>query len=94
MLGHVGLKVIPKIGRARGKLLVPLGVAAAVAIGAGGKGAVDTVKGRSTRKEAQKRFGDAIAECEATRMDTERAAREYGEFQVGVHEETVGHFAD
>jgi hypothetical protein len=94
VLGHVGLKAIPKIGRAGGKLLVPLGAAAAVAIGAGVKGAVDTVKGRSIRKEAQKRFGDAIAECEATRVDTERAAREYGEFQIGVHKETVGQFAD
>jgi len=94
MRGHVGLKDIPKIGRAGGKLLVPLGAAAVVAIGAGVKGAVDTAKGRSTRKEAQKRFGDAIAECEATRVDTERAAREYGEFQIGVHKETVGRFAD
>ena len=94
VLVHVGLKAIPKIGRAGGKLLVPLGAAAAVAIGAGVKGAVDTVKGRSIRNEAQKRFGDAIAECEATRVDTERAAREYGEFQIGVHKETVGQFAD
>lgn len=39
---HVVLKAIPKIGRAGGKLLVPLGAATAVAIGAGVKGAVDT----------------------------------------------------
>ena len=27
-------------------------------------------------------------------MDTERAARQYGEFQIRVHKETVGQFAD
>lgn len=94
MLAQEGLKAIPKIGRAGKQLLVPLGAAAAVAIGAGVKGAVDSVKGRSIRKEAQKRFDDAIAECEATRVNTERAAREYGEFQIRVHKETVGQFAD
>jgi hypothetical protein len=85
---------IPNIGGARGSVLISLGVAAAVAIGAGVKGTVDIVKGRSTRKEAQKRFDDAIAECEATRLNTERAAREYGELQIAVHKETVGQFAE
>ena len=94
MLGQLGLKAIPKIGRAGWKLLVPLGAAAAAAIGLGGKGAVDMRRGRSIRTEAQKRLDDAIAECEATRVDTERAARKYGEFQIQVHRETVGRFAD
>lgn len=95
MLGQVGLKAISKIGPAGRKLLVSLlGAAAAVAIGVGGKGAVDIGKGRSIRKEAQKRFDDAIAECEATRVNTELAATEYGVLQVRVHKETVGRFAD
>ena len=94
MLGQLGLKAIPKIGRAGAKVLVPLAAAAAVALGAGVKGAADTLMGRSIRKEAQKRFDDAIAECEATRVETERAAREYGEYQIRVHKETVGQFAD
>jgi hypothetical protein len=94
VLAQVGLKAIPKIGRAGRKLLVPLSAAAAVAVGAGAKGAVDSVKGRSIRKEAQQRFDDAIADCEATRVDTEKAAREYGELQIAVHKETVGQFAD
>lgn len=94
MFGRVALKALPRIGRSGGKLLVPLGAAVAVAIGAGAKGTVDTVKGRSIRKEARKRLDDAIGECEATRVHTERAAREYGEFQIRVHKETVSRFAD
>ena len=94
MLAELGLKAIPSIRRAGRKLLVPLGAAAAVGVGVGVKGAVDSVKGRSIRKEAQQRFDDAIAVCEAARVDTERAAREYGEFQIGVHKATVGQFAD
>ena len=85
---QVALKAIPTIGKAA------LAAGTAAAIGAGVKGAVDILKGRSIRKKALKRFDDAIAECEATRVDTERAAREYGEFQIRVHKETVGRFAD
>ena len=88
------MTAIPKIGRARGELLLALGAGAVIAIGAGAKGAVDTVKGRSIRKAAQRRFEDAITECEATRADTERAAIAYGELQIRVHKETVGQFAD
>ena len=94
MLVKVALNAVPKVGRAGGKLLVPLGAGAAVAIGAGVKGTVDTAKGRSIRKEARKRLDDAIVECEFTRVNTERAAREYGELQIHVHKETVGRFAD
>lgn len=90
----IALKAVPKIGQAGWKMLVPLGAGAVVAIGAAAKGTVDTVKGRGIRKDAQKRLDDAIAECEATRVDTERAATEYGEFQIRVHKEAVGRFAD
>jgi hypothetical protein len=94
VLVKVALNAVPKVGRAGEKLLVPLGAGAAVAIGAGVKGTVDTAKGRSIRKQARKRLDDAIVECEFTRVNTERAAREYGELQIHVHEETVGRFAD
>jgi hypothetical protein len=82
------------IGKAAKKVLIPLGVGIAVALAAGVKGAVDIVKGRGIRKVALKRFNDAISACEATRADTERVAREYGEFQILAHKRTVGHFAD
>ena len=85
---QVALKAIPTIGKAA------FGCGTAVAIGAGVKGAVDIQKGRGIRKNALNRFDDAISGCEATRVDTERAAREYGEFQIVAHKETVGHFAD
>lgn len=91
---QIAFRAIPKIGQAGWKLLVPLGAGAAVAIGAGVKGTVDTVKGRSIRKGARKRLDDAVVECEATRVYTERAAREYGEFQIRVHKETVARLAD
>lgn len=94
MLSLANLKAIPKIGRAGWKVLVPLGAAASVAIGVGAKGAVDTRKGRRVRKAAQKRFDEAIAECEAVRVEAEMTATEYGMFQVRVHKETVGRFAD
>lgn len=82
------------IGKAGWKLLVPLGVGAAAAVGVGVKGGVDTAKGRTMRKEAQKRFEGAVAECEAARVSTERAVNEYGYFQIRVHQEAVGRLAD
>lgn len=93
-LGHAALKAAPKIGHANPKVLVPLAGAALLAGVAWAKGTVDTVKGRALRKEAQQRLDHAIAECEATRESTERLAREYGEFQIRSHMETVGRFAD
>lgn len=87
-------KALPKIGQAGGKRLVPLAAVAAVALGAGMKGALDTAKGRRTRREAQKRLDVAIAECESIRVETERAVREYGELQIRVHKDTVARFAD
>lgn len=94
MVARLALSIIPKIGQAGWKLLVPLGAGAAVAVAAGGKGAVDTVKGHSVRKKAQERLDDAVAKCEATRLETERSARDYGELQIRVHVETVARLAD
>jgi hypothetical protein len=90
----IAVKAIPTIGKAGKKVLVPLSVGAVVAVGAGLKGAVDTVNGHRTRKEALKRFDDAISECETTRLETERGAEEYGAFQIVAHKQTVGRFAD
>lgn len=94
MVFQIALKAVPKIGQASWKLLVPLGIGAAAAVGAGVKGSIDTAKGRSIRKEAKKRLDDAVAGCEATRVTTEEAAHEYGEFQMRTHEETVARLAD
>ncbi|MEU5905333.1 hypothetical protein ABZ780_13280 [Micromonospora sp. NPDC047467] len=55
---------------------------------------MDLVKGNNTRNDALKRHEAAIAECEATRMNTQRVCREYGEFQIRVHKETVARLAD
>jgi hypothetical protein len=86
--------VIPKIAQAGWKVLVPLGAGAVLAAGAGVKGAVDLIKGNNIRNDALKRHEAAIAECEATRVNTERVCREYGEFQIRVHKETVARLAD
>jgi hypothetical protein len=94
VLLQAALKGIPKIGKAGWKLLVPLAAGAAVAAGAGVKGAVDTVKGRGVRKRARNRLDDAIAACEAARLSTQRVAREYGHLQIGVHQQTVARLAD
>ena len=93
MPGHVGLKDIPKIGQAGGKLLVPLSAAAAVAIGAGVKGAVDTVKGRQIRRRPEA----------LRRRDRRMRGHSGGHGTSGpgvwrisdrAHKETVGRFAD
>ncbi len=93
-LAPVALKAIPKVAKAGKKVLIPLGAAAVVAIGAGGKGVVDVVNGRGIRKEAAARLDEAIVDCEATRVATEQAARQYGELQIEGHKATVGRFAD
>ena len=91
---QIALKSVPAIGKAGWKILVPLGVAAAGAVSVGAKGLVDGAKGRSIRKDAAERFDEAVAECEAARLATERVAQEYGAFQIHVHTETVGRLAD
>lgn len=91
---QLALKAIPTIGKAGWKLLVPLGAGAVAALGVGVKGGVDSFRGRAIRKEAQEHLEEAAAECEATRVATERAAREYGERQIRVHIDTVGQLAD
>ena len=91
---QTALKAVPALGKASKKVLIPLAAGAVVAVGAGAKGAVDTFKGRGIRAEAQCRFEDAVAACEVTRLATEQAAVEYGQHQIAVHKETVGHLAD
>ncbi len=91
MVVQTALRAILKV---RWKLLAPLGAGVAVAVGAWVKGTVDIAHGRRIRKEAQKRLDAAVAECEAIRVHTERAAREYGRFQIRVHKETVARLAD
>jgi hypothetical protein len=84
----------PKITPSTLKVLIPLAAGAVVAVGAGVKGAVDLIKGNSLHSDALKRRETAVAECEATRANTERVCREYGEYQIRVHKETVTRLAD
>ena len=91
---ELALKGAPKLLKAGPKVLVPLGVGAAAAIAAAAKGAVDLSQGRGMRKEAARKLESALADCEVVRLDTEAAARSYGEFQIMVHRENVGRFAD
>jgi|GEM_PF-538695 len=94
MVVQIVLKAIPTIGRAGWKVLVPVGAAAAAAVGVGAKGVVDTAKGRSVRKAAAQRFDNAAAQCDAAQRRTEEAAREYGEYQIQAHAATVARLAD
>lgn len=91
---ELALKGAPKILKAGPKVLVPLGIGAATAIAAAGKGVVDLSQGRTMRKEATARLEIALSDCEVVRLDTETAARGYGEFQITVHRENIGRFAD
>jgi hypothetical protein len=84
----------PKITPSTLKVLIPLAAGAVVAVGAGVKGAADLIKGNSLHSDALKRHEAAVAECEATRANTERVCREYGEYQIRVHKETVTRLAD
>lgn len=94
MIVQLALKAAPKIAQAGWKVLVPLGVTAAAALGVGAKGIADTAQGRKSRQDALKRLNEALADCEAVRAETERIACEYGELQIRVHKETVGRLAD
>lgn len=94
VFAKLAFKSIRLIGKAGWKILVPIAVAVAAALGVGAKGGVDIKKGRRVRGDAQKRLDDAIAECEATRVNAERVAREYGELQKRVHKATVARLAD
>ncbi|WP_140425466.1 hypothetical protein [Cryobacterium sp. N21] len=94
MIVQLALKAAPKIVHAGWKVLVPLGVGTAAALGVEAKGIVDTAQGRKSRQDAMKRLSEALADCEALRVKTERIAREYGELQIRVHKETVGRLAD
>lgn len=86
-----GVRYLPKVSP---KVLVPLAVGAVGAVAAGTKGAVDLGKGRSIRNDALARLDSALKALGATEAETERIAREYGEFQLEVHRRNLGRFAD
>ncbi len=91
---ELALKGAPKILKAGPKVLVPLGIGAAAAFAAAGKGVVDLAQGRGMRKDAAIRLEFALAECETVRLETETVTRSYGEFQITTHKENIGRFAD
>ena len=85
---------LPLVGKAGPKVLMVLAVGTAGAVTAGTKGTIDAIKGRGIRKEASARLADALAELGSIEAETEQLAREYGAFQIQVHELCVGRFAD
>lgn len=91
---ELALHGAPKLFKAGPKILVPLGLGAVAAVSAGAKGVVDFSRGKSLRKEAVKRLESAITDCESVRLVTEASANNYGDFQIAVHRENVGRFAD
>lgn len=91
---ELALKGAPRILKAGPKFLVSLGLGATAAVAAGAKGVVDMSSGRGLRKEAIKKLESALEDCEAVRVETETVAHSYGEFQISVHRENVGRFAD
>lgn len=76
------------------KVLAVLGSVAAAGVAVGAKGVVDLTRSGSIRRDAKGRFDEAVAECERVRRESAEIARLYGEFQLGVHRDTVARFAD
>ena len=94
MVVQVAASAVRSLAKAGPKLLVAAAIAAAVGIASGVKGAVDTVRARSVRKTAAQRYDEAVGECEEVRLNAELIGRQYGDFQVRAHQDTVGRFAD
>lgn len=94
LIVQAAVKAIPTIGKAGWKVLASLGAGAALAIAAAIKGSVDAKAGREMRKVALKDLEAAIASCEAIRVQTEQKARDYGEYQMLAHKNSVARFAD
>ena len=93
-LARLALQGVPKLLKAGPKILVPLGVGAAGAVAAATKGSHDLRTGRRVRRDAAQRMEFALEDLNAVELETELIAREYGEFQIQVHAENVGRFAD
>lgn len=91
---QTAIAAIPKIGQAGWKVLVPVGIATAAAVGVGAKGIFDVSHGRKSRQEALTRLDHALADCELVRVETDRTVRGYGEYMIRVHQENVGRLAD
>jgi hypothetical protein len=91
---QAALNAVPKLAQAGWKVLVPLGVSAVVAAGVATKGMFDVSNGGKARKEALARLDAELEACELVRLQTDAAARKYGEFMLQVHQLTVGRLAD
>ncbi|WP_236966934.1 hypothetical protein [Microbacterium aurantiacum] len=90
----LALKGVPNLAKAGPKVLVPLAAGTAAAVAAGAKGVVDHRKGSTIRREAIQRLQAALSDLNGAEVETEAAAGEYGEFQITVHKENLGRFAD
>lgn len=88
------LKGLANVGKVGKKVLIPAGVLAVGGIGAAGKGGLDILHGKRSRKAAEERQTDALARFEALRVQTEQVVVEYGEYQVLVQSRTIGRLAD
>jgi len=86
-----GVRHLPKAGP---KIVVPLAIGAGGAIVAGTKGLLDVGTGRRVRSEATARLQSTLTQLGACEVETEQVAREYGEFQLDVHRQNLGRFAD
>lgn len=94
MVIQVAVTAVKSLSKVNPKVLVGAGAAAGTGIAIGVKGLVDTARGRGVRKAAAARYDEAVARCEEARLNAEDVARQYGEYQMLAHGETVGRFAD
>lgn len=93
-IADLAIKGVQQLPKAGPKILVPLAVGAGGAILAGTKGLLDVGTGRRVRGDAATRLQFTLAQLCACEVETEQVAREYGEFQLDVHRQNLGRFAD
>lgn len=94
MVIQVAVTAVKGLAKVNPKVLVGAVAAVGTGIAIGVKGLVDTTRGSAIRKAAAARYDEEVARCEEARLQAEAVARQYGEYQMRVHGETVGRFAD
>lgn len=91
---QVGVAAVKSLSKVNPRVLLGAGAAAGAGLAIGAKGLLDTARGRGVRKAAAARYDEALARCEEARLNAEDVARQYGEYQMLAHGNTVGRFAD
>ncbi|MEW1976785.1 hypothetical protein AB0301_17195 [Microbacterium profundi] len=64
MIVQAALGAMPKLAKAGWKVVVPLGVGTALAVGVGTKGVFDVKNGKKARKQALVRLEAELESCE------------------------------